>query len=158
MSLGIRANLEMAVASGFRASQFCQPAPDELDAVRAYLRSLEPERSPFLLPDGEMSEKSKRGKVIFESPRTHCAACHPAPLFTDLRLHNVGTHRAPELPSDFDTPALVEVWRTAPYLHHGDAVTLKDVLTSFNPQQLHGKTAHLTAEEIDALVEYLLSL
>jgi hypothetical protein len=37
-------------------------------------------------------------------------------------------------------------------------VTLKEVLTTFNPHQLHGKTAHLTAEEIDALVEYLLSL
>jgi hypothetical protein len=37
-------------------------------------------------------------------------------------------------------------------------MTLKDVLTTHNPKDQHGKTSHLTPEEVEALVEYLKSL
>lgn len=158
MSLGVRANMEIAVASGFRVSLFGQPKPAELEAVRAYLRSMKPEPSPYLAPDGELTAPARRGREIFESAQTGCAGCHPSPLFTDLLLHDVSTLLPTETPAPLDTPTLVELWRTGPYLHHGGAVTVKEVLTKFNPRQSHGSTAHLQEDELDALVAYLLSL
>jgi hypothetical protein len=58
----------------------------------------------------------------------------------------------------FDTPALIEVWRTTPYLHDGPAAKIRDVLTVKNPKGDHGKTSHLTQEQIGDLAEYVLSL
>ena len=56
------------------------------------------------------------------------------------------------------TPALIEVWRTAPYLHDGSAATMHDVVTSSNRNDKHGVTSHLKPAEVDDLVAYLLSL
>jgi cytochrome c peroxidase len=98
------------------------------------------------------------GKAIFNRSDTRCAVCHPAPLLTDLKMHDVGTRVSVDQSDRFDTPTLIEVWRTAPYLHHGRAVTLKEVVGRFNQHDEHGKTSHLTKDELDALVEYLRSL
>jgi hypothetical protein len=45
-----------------------------------------------------------------------------------------------------------------PYLHDGSAVTVKDVLTTRNPKDEHGKTSQLTPQQIEDLAEYVLSL
>jgi len=37
-------------------------------------------------------------------------------------------------------------------------VTLKDVLTTFNKEDKHGRTSGLSEQEIDDLVAYLLAL
>jgi len=55
----------------------------------------------------------------------------------------------------YDTPTLLGIYRTAPYLHHGKAATLHDVLTKQNPSDEHGKTSHLSAGQIDDLVAFL---
>jgi cytochrome c peroxidase len=44
----------------------------------------------------------------------------------------------------YDTPTLLGLYRTAPYLHHGKAATLLDVLTTCNQEDRHGKTSHLS--------------
>jgi hypothetical protein len=157
MSEGVRKDMEEAALAGFQFILFRRPEPADLRAVEAYLRALQPEPSPFLV-DGRLSPKASRGKILFESPKTGCATCHPAPLFTDLRMHDVGTAADFDANGRFDTPALVELWRTAPYLHHGKAVTLREVLATHNKNDRHGRTADLSAEDLDALIEYLLSL
>jgi cytochrome c peroxidase len=48
--------------------------------------------------------------------------------------------------------------RTPPYLHDGSAPTLRDVLTTHNPKNLHGSTTQLTPEQIADLLAYLQSL
>jgi cytochrome c peroxidase len=58
----------------------------------------------------------------------------------------------------FYSPPLVKLWRTAPYLHDGSAVSLREVVTTCNRSDRHGRTSGLTPQEIDDLVEYLLSL
>ncbi len=58
----------------------------------------------------------------------------------------------------YDTPTLLAVYRTGPYLHDGRAKTLRDVLTTCNPQDRHGKTSHLSPNEIDDVVAFLKSL
>jgi YVTN family beta-propeller protein len=157
MSLGVRESMDEAVEKGFQFIQFRQIDANDLAAVRAYLHSLEPEVSPFLV-EGRLSEKALWGKRLFEDAQVGCAHCHPAPLFTSLETHDVGTRHELDRTGRFDTPACVELWRTAPYLHDGSAVTLREMLTTMNRDGKHGKTSHLSPEEIDALVEYLLSL
>ena len=58
----------------------------------------------------------------------------------------------------FDTPTLLGVYRTAPYLHHGKAETLREVLVEQNRGDRHGRTSHLGPAELDDLVEFLKSL
>jgi len=157
MSLGVREDMEEAVKKGFQFIQFREVEEGDLDAVRAYLRSLEPEASPYLV-QGQFSEKARQGRRIFEDPQVGCANCHPAPWHTSKKLHDVGTQHELDRSGSFDTPTCVELWRTGPYLHDGSAPTLKDMLTTMNREDKHGRTSHLTPEEIDALIEYLLSL
>lgn len=157
MSGGVRADMPAAAAAGFKFLLFQEPEPEDLQAVEAYLRSLEPERSPWLI-DGGLSERARRGKSLYDNPRVGCSRCHPAPLHTDLRMHDVGTQVAADESGRFDTPALAELWRTAPYLHHGRAATLRQILTTMNPNDKHGKTSHLSDDELNALIEYLESL
>ncbi len=80
-------------------------------------------------------------------------------LYTDLKHYDVGTHNQTDKPGEtFDTPTLVEGWRTAPYLHDGSAATMREVLVERNPSDRHGRTSHLTPDQLDALTAYLLSL
>lgn len=77
------------------------------------------------------------GLKVFESK---CASCHPAPLFTDLSIRNVGLK--PSVINDsgrakitldpmdlykFKVPSLRNLTYTAPYFHDGRAATLDDV-------------------------------
>lgn len=159
MSLGVRDKMETAVRAGFIHIQFTQPEPGEVEAVNAYLKSLEPATSPHRKPDGSLTASAARGEAIFHRESTACAQCHPAPLFTDLALSDVGT----STPRDgakpaYDTPSLVEAWRNPPFLHDGRAATLREVFTHHNADDQHGVTGTLTPAELDDLIEYLLSL
>jgi cytochrome c peroxidase len=99
------------------------------------------------------------GKAVFENRSVGCARCHPGPLFTGLGMYDVGTGTGADgREASFDTPTLVEIWRTAPYLHDGKAPTLREVFTKFNKNDHHGKTSRLSESELDALIEYLKSL
>jgi YVTN family beta-propeller protein len=106
---------------------------------------------------GELSPPAKRGEILFT--RAGCAGCHPAPLFTNRHQYDVGTRGPTDNPTDkFDTPTLIELWRTAPYLHDGSAITVREIMTTRNPHDAHGTTSILTSEEIDDLCAYVLSL
>jgi cytochrome c peroxidase len=160
MSLGVRTNMAAAVAAGFKHIEFNEVPQEDLDKVIAYLRALKPEPSPYLLPDGSLSAKAKKGKVLFESTSTGCADCHSGPIYTDQTAVDVGTKGDLDKPEEraFVTPRLVELWRTAPYLHDGSAATLMDVLTTGNKNDRHGRTSQLNREQLEDVVEYLRSL
>jgi len=158
MSMGVRATAEVAVRAGIRHSMFAVPTPDVPAALDEYLKSLKPAPSPHL-EDGELSRAARRGRKLFEDPRVGCATCHPAPLFTDLKSYDVGTRGPLDGPgAKFDTPTLIEMWRSAPYLHDGSARTIREVLSGPDHWDLHGKTSHLTEQQIDDLAAYVLSL
>jgi YVTN family beta-propeller protein len=156
MSLGVRTNAQTAVRAGFTHILF-NPQPESVaTAVYDYLNSLKPVPSPHLVK-GRLSRAAKRGGQIFQ--QAGCADCHLPGLFTDLHPHNVGTNRDFDKPTDkFYTPTLIEAWRTAPYLHDGSAVSIKDVLTTRNSSGRHGDVAGLSDREINDLCEYVLSL
>ena len=158
MARGVRATTEAAEEAGFRHILFWEPEQEELEAVAAFVRAMQPERSPYLLPNGQLSATAQRGKAIFESRETECAKCHPPPLYTDLKTYDVGTRGSLDRAAEFDTPTLVELWRTPPYLHHGQARNLREALTAYNKEDKHGSTSHLSEQSLDALAEFLLSL
>jgi len=58
----------------------------------------------------------------------------------------------------FATPPLTEVWRTAPYLYDGRAESIREVLTTYNRGDTHGKTSDLSDQDINDLAAYILSL
>ncbi|MCL4201825.1 MAG: beta-propeller fold lactonase family protein [Pirellulaceae bacterium] len=155
MALGVRATAEIAVRAGFVHILFSEPPDEDSVAIDAYLKSLRPVPSPYLV-DGGLSELAERGRELYDSDRIGCYRCHPAPLYTDLRAHNVGTRTPNDRLDRFDTPTLVEAWRTAPYLHDGRYTTIRQLLT----EGRHGLRPNekLNEDEIDALVEFVLSL
>lgn len=155
MWLGVRADAETGVRAGIKHIQFAVRPEEDALAIDAYLKALKPAPSPYLV-NGKLSEAAERGKTLFK--KSGCITCHPAPLYTDLKMHDVGTTKGQDTGKPVDTPQLVEVWRTAPYLHDGRAATMREVITTFNHADTRGKTSHLTEEQIDDLTEYLLSL
>jgi DNA-binding beta-propeller fold protein YncE len=157
MSQGVREDAEDAVRAGIRHILFAERPDRDAVAIDAYLRGLEPAPSPALVR-GKLSAAARRGRELFGRADVGCAKCHPAGLFTDMKPYDVGTRAATDNTSIFDTPTLVEIWRTAPYLHDGSAATLREVLTVRNAGDRHGRTSGLSARQIDDLVAYLSSL
>jgi DNA-binding beta-propeller fold protein YncE len=157
MSTGVRATFDAAVEAGFKHILMRVPNPEDVEAVKAYLRSLQPEPSPHL-EQGRLSLLAQQGRTLFNDAQVGCASCHTGDYYTDLGTMDVGTRGPLDRTDAFDNPTLREVWRTAPYLHHGAGATLESVLREHNPKDRHGKTSPLTDHEIDALVAYLLSL
>ena len=140
--------------TGVTGSHLIVPEASEVDDLTAYARSLQPEPNPVAV---RFADAAARGKAIFEG-KAGCAACHPAPYFTDRKMHNVGIITPSEPDGRYDTPTLIEVYRTAPYFHDGRALTIRDVLTKHDPGGPHGNAKILTPQELDDLVAYVLSL
>lgn len=175
MSRGVRADAGLAVASGIRHIQFSEPSADQAEAIEQYLLELPAVPSPHLnadvlespkaeqescskchfpgVPRGTLNDSARRGKAIFEG-QAGCSACHPHPYFTSLETVDAGLGTGVK----YDVPSLIEAWRTAPYLHHGDGLSLEETITDFNHLQMRGKTGCLSQEELRDLLEYLRSL
>ncbi|MBD3265506.1 beta-propeller fold lactonase family protein [bacterium] len=167
MSTGVRETAEHAVRAGMQYIQFTQRMEKQAEAIDAYLRAIQPVPSPYLM-NGKLSQAAQRGKALFYQEDVGCFRCHPKPYYTDMKRHDVGTHgptdftlnedgeRVPQ--TKFDTPTLIEAWRTGPYMHDGRYATIEEVITVGNHGDRRGKTSHLTKEQIHDLIEFILSL
>jgi YVTN family beta-propeller protein len=140
----------------------CDQAPpnggrsSDLDDLVAFLRTL---RHPQRRED--LSAAAKLGREIFFSPSTRCAVCHPPPLFTDRRKHDLGTAVSTDERNGplIDTPSLLGVSHTAPYFHDGSADTVLDVLRRVFPDgTAHGEVSHLSEHELAYLASYVESI
>lgn len=146
----------------------------DLDDLAAYVSSLnDPPPSLFRKSDGTLSDAALRGKALFLNPALQCASCHVPPRFTDSSVttnatnfvrHDVGTlsvgsgKRLGNTLDGLDTPTLLGLWDSGPYLHDGSAATLTDVLTTRNTNDQHGITSTLATNQLSDLVTFLLSL
>lgn len=155
MVTGIRKDAETAVRKGVNHILYAVISEGDAEAIDSYLKSLRPVPSPYLV-GGKLSISARKGKKVFQ--QAYCDSCHDGELYTDMKMYKVGTGTGREKHTKFDTPTLVELWRTAPYLHDGRAATLKDVLTKYNSKNKHGRTSGLGDRHLNDLVEYLLSL
>ena len=139
----------------------------DLDALAIYTNSFGFTLSPHIEAPGKLTKQAERGKSIFFNNQVGCASCHSGPYYSDSQLgakgkiHNVGTGNddpSEKMGPEYDTPTLLGLYRNAPYLHHGKAKTLMDVLTTQNLNDKHGKTSHLSISEKEDLVEFLKAL
>jgi len=153
MVSGIRKDMQTCNRKGMTHIQFVMRPEEDALCVDAYVIAMRPVKSPFA-----ESDDLRKGRKLFT--RAGCIECHPADngLFTNLQKYDLGLGIGNEEGTAFDTPTLVEVWRTAPYLYDGRARTMEEVLTICNPQDTHGKTSNLSPAEIKALATYVLSL
>ena len=127
-------------------------ASEELDALAAYVSSLGGStipRSPHRQPDGTLSATALAGQAFFNAHS--CATCHtPATEYTDRTSHDVGTLRASSgsrlggTLSAIDTPTLLGLHATAPYLHNGSAATLEEVFTEAGGTLVQAETGVFT--------------
>ena len=157
MALGVRATADEAVRAGITHIQFTVRPEEDAVAIDEYLKSLQPVPSPRLV-DGKLSPAAERGKALFFDPAVGCAKCHPEPLYTDLQMHDVGSRGQFDRTNKFDTPTLIECWRTAPYMHDGHWLSIKDLLVRGKHGHTAGGVEKLSPDQIDDLVEFVLSL
>jgi hypothetical protein len=172
---GVRADAATAVRAGIHHIQFAEPLPEQAEAIDAYLLGMRAVPGPGLdagvlesaktdevscskchlpgVPRGTLTAAGRRGKTLFEG-KAGCAECHPHPTFTSMKKVDPGLGSGVL----YDVPSLIEVWRTAPYLHNGDALTLRETITDFNWMQKRGRTKDLSEQELEDLLVYLRSL
>ncbi|HVG56988.1 MAG TPA: hypothetical protein VNA24_00430 [Hyalangium sp.] len=109
----------------------------------------------------EMTDAQKRGADAFT--KAGCNECHTGAALTNNKQANVGTFvlsgnnpdNAATLQRGLNTPSLLGLARSAPYLHDGSAQTIKERLLQTRRTDQHGKTSILSDPELDDLVEFL---
>ncbi len=111
----------------------------------SYVRSM---KSP---PARPLDTRSKRGRELFTSSVVGCASCH----YDDGRagdglVHDIGTG------GSFDTPSLVGVASSGPYMHDGRFKTLREALVATSGAM--GTTKQLSDADLSALLSYLETL
>jgi YVTN family beta-propeller protein len=130
-----------------------------------YVRSIPLRPNRWKLPGRELTAGQERGKTLFERATdkfgkpileaNRCSYCHSGRKGTSQKSFDVGTGKATDNSGLLDTPQLINVALTAPYLHDGSARTLEEIWTVFNPEDKHGRTNDLTKDELNDLIEYL---
>lgn len=108
---------------------------------------------------GEELVKVRKGSEVFFDSK--CVQCHQPPAFTNLSsvpANRLFPGRSTSSKEILDTPSLLNVGGSAPYLHDGRARALEDVIGKENRGNIHGDTRGLQTEEVSALVTFLKSL
>ncbi len=135
--------------------------PKELRDLTTFIKSQPPQRVARR-HDGKLTPAQERGKAIFFATKTsagveiphgkRCSSCHRPPLYTVRLSFDVGTG------GPFDTPHLLGVANTAPYLHDGRALSLEEIWTLYSTNDTHGVTSYMNKEQLNDLVEFLKTL
>jgi YVTN family beta-propeller protein len=139
----------------------------ELRALVAYIYALDAPPNRYAVP--VLTEAQQRGRALFERterfdgtpipPEGRCVTCHQGPYFTTREKFDVGTRRETDKPDMlFDTPQLVNLSETAPYLHDGSAPTLESIWTENSVNDEHGVVSDFNKNQLNDLIEYIRTL
>ena len=118
---------------------------DEIGAYVDWSRDVDVENK------GSTSTSVERGREIFNRTDVACGTCHGGDAFTDNESHVLFGE------TPMNTPTLIGVSATGPYLHDGTARSLADVLL-LSSSGLMGDTSSLSKDELSDLEDYLRSL
>lgn len=145
----LQANIRSIIVNRMKGPE---PAPDALQALEAYVRSLGYPPNPHLNADGTPSASApaaaKRGYAVFL--RAGCQACHLPPTFDKKDVEDVFSG------GKFKVPSLRVVSLTAPYFHDGRFATLEQAVRyMWEYQQKAGTTEKLTEQDLRDLVAFL---
>ena len=155
---GWQENLDDAMIESFTKSmQGKRPDKGEVEALVAYLTTLEFPRNPNREPDGGLTPAARRGEVVFRSRKANCASCHSGPEFTDGKRHDLGLNERGDVYKGHNPPSLRGAYDKDPYLHDGRAGTLREALAGDHaPETVGGEP--ISESELDDLIAYLKSL
>lgn len=136
-------------SEGFNARQLA-------DLV-AFIKSIPLSPNRHLAADGQLSPAQERGKSIYF--QKGCDTCHPAAThYTAKTSSDVGTASKYDTSGLFDIPQLDRIYEKPPYLHNGEARSLEEIWTLYNPTDKHGVTSDMSKEQLNDLVEFLKTL
>jgi DNA-binding beta-propeller fold protein YncE len=143
--------------------------PADLEDLVTFLKSRPPARTRHFTELGKpLSPAAERGRQLFFA--THrpdgtpipierqCQTCHRPPLFTNRLKSAVGTRGPRDSTDEFDTPHLLGIAASAPYLHDGRARTLEELWTTYQTNDLHGVSSYWSKHQLNDLIEYLKTL
>jgi cytochrome c peroxidase len=154
LTRGTRENTYANIVNSFKFDNYTILTDEQYDAVEQYLKSLIPVQSPYRNRDGSLTDSAKRGEKLFKSQG--CVTCHPAPLYTDMNMHPPKARAdnwEKELDIKYDTPSLVETWRSGPWMNDGSKATLREAVEISLP-----KGHNLKSGEIDDLTNFVGSI
>lgn len=136
-------------SEGFNAAQLA-------DLV-AFIKSIPLSPNRHLVPDGQLTAAQERGRDIFYQKA--CDTCHPsATHYTAKTSFDVGTAAKYDTSGMLDVPQLDRIYEKPPYLHNGEARSLEEIWTIYNPTDKHGVTSDMSKEQLNDLVEFLKTL
>ncbi len=121
--------------------------PDQAADIAAYIDST----ALPVVPRTPGPTDGPDGAEIFFRPEVGCGTCHSGGQYTDNKSYAMFGE------TSVNTPPLLGIARTAPYLHDGSAATLADVVERSTTGEM-GDTSMLTAAEKAALVDFLRQL
>jgi mono/diheme cytochrome c family protein len=130
--------------------------------IAAFIESQPTPDNPHKKATG-LTDAQLRGQVAFI--KAQCNSCHRGEALTDNSFVDVGTYVTTGdviddttrfIHGGLNTPSLLGLARTAPYLHSGAARTLEERFDIGG--DLHGKVSMLGPQERADLVDYLKSL
>lgn len=132
------------------------PTPEEVQAVVAFLETLDHPRNPYLSREGKRTAAQERGKALFHG-KARCVRCHQGEYYTSKNNYDV---KLPPDGSSYDKwnpPSLRGVYDRGPFLHSGEVETLEELIRfKHAPEKLGGEA--LTPAERRDLVEFVKSL
>ncbi|MEI6389761.1 MAG: hypothetical protein WCT12_01540 [Verrucomicrobiota bacterium] len=141
--------------------------PRELRDLTTFIQSLPPPRVARN-KDGKLTPSQERGRTIFFATKKpdgkdiplsrQCVTCHPPPLYSVRLPFNIGSKGPYDTTEVFDTPHLLGVVDTAPYLHDGRAQSIEELWTIYNTNDLHGVSSYMNKIQLNDLVEFLKTL
>jgi YVTN family beta-propeller protein len=156
---GWQTKLEDAMVESFTKSmQGKRPADDEVEALVAYLETLDYPRNPNRAQDGGISPAAERGRVVFRSEKAACNSCHGGDELTDGKVHIAGLEEPDDRYRGYNPPSLKGAYDKDPYLHDGRAKTLRDALIGPHSPELVSGLGELTESELDDLIAYVKTL
>jgi YVTN family beta-propeller protein len=165
-------NPDLETECGIRTEKFFYRSQSystkELADLVQFIKAMPARPNRFRAANGELTPAQERGQAVFERTtrkngtpipeELQCGTCHSGPKFTNQVSTSVDTKKPVDRSGLFDTPHLVNIALSAPYLHDGSARTLEEIWTVFNPGDKHGVTNDLSKDELNDLIEYLKTL
>lgn len=141
----------------------------ELKDLSAFIESMPPARTVHASRANQpLTPAQQRGRATFFATQTpsgkdiprerQCSTCHLPPLYTNRQKSAVGTAAISDASDEFDTPHLLGIAASAPYLHDGRAKTLEELWTRYQTNDLHGVSSYMNKQQLNDLVEFLKTL
>jgi YVTN family beta-propeller protein len=131
--------------------------PAQLADLVAFVKAIPLSPNRHIAADGQLTAAQEHGRTVFF--KKSCDTCHPpATHYTAKTSFDVGTANKYDTNGTFDIPQLDRVYERPPYLHSGEALSLEELWTIYNPGDKHGVSSDMSKEDLNDLVEFLKTL